>query len=243
MTGFSPQADRGDQADQIDQGDEVDQPGQIDQIDRDVLIAREAAWRAYFGGDVQTLGDLLPPGVHRHRHERRTLHRSRDDSCGRACVQRKRRHASSASRSPKPARSVSATRSCSTAATKQSSKPAAPNERYAAGSPKCSSAATANGCTPAGTWIWSPHRPQPRNRNRLHDSTTPSLACVGIRDARRVVNWVTAGLSASTVGGQPIGVSRRKGRTCLHMADDGHVPAVDLLVGDVSRQRRSHDDW
>jgi hypothetical protein len=40
ITGFSPQAD---------------------QIDRDVLIAREAAWRAYFGGDVQTLGDLLPP--------------------------------------------------------------------------------------------------------------------------------------------------------------------------------------
>ena len=29
-------------------------------IDRDVLAARESAWRAYFGGDVKTLGDLLP---------------------------------------------------------------------------------------------------------------------------------------------------------------------------------------
>lgn len=29
-------------------------------IDREVLVAREAAWRAYFGGDVETLGDLLP---------------------------------------------------------------------------------------------------------------------------------------------------------------------------------------
>ena len=29
-------------------------------IDREVLIAREAAWRAYFAGDVKTLGDLLP---------------------------------------------------------------------------------------------------------------------------------------------------------------------------------------
>jgi hypothetical protein len=29
-------------------------------IDPDVLIAREAAWRAFFGGDVGTLGDLLP---------------------------------------------------------------------------------------------------------------------------------------------------------------------------------------
>jgi hypothetical protein len=34
---------------------------QIDQVDKDVLIAREAAWRAYFGGNVQALGDLLPP--------------------------------------------------------------------------------------------------------------------------------------------------------------------------------------
>jgi uncharacterized protein DUF4440 len=37
------------------------QATQSDQIDPDVLAAREAAWRAYFGGDVQTLGDLLPP--------------------------------------------------------------------------------------------------------------------------------------------------------------------------------------
>ena len=29
-------------------------------IDRDLLNAREAAWRAYFAGDVKTLGDLLP---------------------------------------------------------------------------------------------------------------------------------------------------------------------------------------
>jgi hypothetical protein len=29
-------------------------------LDREVLAAREAAWRAYFGGDVKTLGDLLP---------------------------------------------------------------------------------------------------------------------------------------------------------------------------------------
>jgi hypothetical protein len=49
MTGFSTQASPS------------DQNGQIDQIDPDILIAREAAWRAYFGGDVQTLGDLLPP--------------------------------------------------------------------------------------------------------------------------------------------------------------------------------------
>lgn len=28
-------------------------------IDKQVLTAREAAWRAYFGGDVKTLGDLL----------------------------------------------------------------------------------------------------------------------------------------------------------------------------------------
>ena len=55
MTGFSPPAERPNRADQ------TDQTGRADQIDRDVLIAREAAWRAYFGGDVQTLGDLLPP--------------------------------------------------------------------------------------------------------------------------------------------------------------------------------------
>ena len=30
-------------------------------IDTAVLAAREAAWRAYFAGDVQTLGELLPP--------------------------------------------------------------------------------------------------------------------------------------------------------------------------------------
>lgn len=30
-------------------------------IDGDVLVAREAAWRAYFGGDVKALGDVLPP--------------------------------------------------------------------------------------------------------------------------------------------------------------------------------------
>ena len=29
-------------------------------IDPEVLAAREAAWRAYFGGDVKALGDLLP---------------------------------------------------------------------------------------------------------------------------------------------------------------------------------------
>ena len=29
-------------------------------IDKEVLTAREAAWRAYFAGDVKTLGDLLP---------------------------------------------------------------------------------------------------------------------------------------------------------------------------------------
>jgi hypothetical protein len=29
-------------------------------IDPEVLTAREAAWRAYFGGDVKTLGNLLP---------------------------------------------------------------------------------------------------------------------------------------------------------------------------------------
>jgi len=34
-------------------------PG-VTPIDRDVLAARESAWRAYFGGDVKTLGDLLP---------------------------------------------------------------------------------------------------------------------------------------------------------------------------------------
>ncbi|HEY6551999.1 MAG TPA: nuclear transport factor 2 family protein [Vicinamibacteria bacterium] len=30
-------------------------------VDSGVLAAREAAWRAYFGGDVGALGDLLPP--------------------------------------------------------------------------------------------------------------------------------------------------------------------------------------
>lgn len=29
-------------------------------IDQEVLSAREAAWRAYFGGNVKALGDLLP---------------------------------------------------------------------------------------------------------------------------------------------------------------------------------------
>lgn len=29
-------------------------------LDPEVLAAREAAWRAYFGGDVKALGDLLP---------------------------------------------------------------------------------------------------------------------------------------------------------------------------------------
>jgi hypothetical protein len=29
-------------------------------IDQEVLAARESAWRAYFGGDVKALGDLLP---------------------------------------------------------------------------------------------------------------------------------------------------------------------------------------
>ena len=31
------------------------------EIDPEVLAARETAWRAYFAGDVKTLGDLLPP--------------------------------------------------------------------------------------------------------------------------------------------------------------------------------------
>lgn len=30
-------------------------------VDPEVLAAREAAWRAYFGGDVEALGGLLPP--------------------------------------------------------------------------------------------------------------------------------------------------------------------------------------
>jgi Domain of unknown function (DUF4440) len=30
------------------------------EIDQEVLVAREAAWRAYFAGDVKTLVDLLP---------------------------------------------------------------------------------------------------------------------------------------------------------------------------------------
>lgn len=30
-------------------------------VDPEVLAARETAWRAYFAGDVKTLGDLLPP--------------------------------------------------------------------------------------------------------------------------------------------------------------------------------------
>lgn len=30
-------------------------------VDPAVLVAREATWRAFFGGDVETLGDLLPP--------------------------------------------------------------------------------------------------------------------------------------------------------------------------------------
>lgn len=34
--------------------------GQPAQIDPEILTVREAAWRAYFGGDVRTLGDLLP---------------------------------------------------------------------------------------------------------------------------------------------------------------------------------------
>jgi ketosteroid isomerase-like protein len=29
-------------------------------VDADVLAVREAAWRAYFGGDVKALGDMLP---------------------------------------------------------------------------------------------------------------------------------------------------------------------------------------
>jgi len=54
-TGVSPQTNQSAQTAQTPRLD------QIAQIDRDVLIAREAAWRAYFGGDVRTLGDLLPP--------------------------------------------------------------------------------------------------------------------------------------------------------------------------------------
>lgn len=30
------------------------------QIDPELLVAREAAWRAFYGGDVKALGDLLP---------------------------------------------------------------------------------------------------------------------------------------------------------------------------------------
>lgn len=37
----------------------VAQPAQTS-IDPELLAAREAAWRAFFGGDVTTLGDLLP---------------------------------------------------------------------------------------------------------------------------------------------------------------------------------------
>jgi hypothetical protein len=33
----------------------------IDPVDKEVLVAREAAWRAYFGGDVKALENLLPP--------------------------------------------------------------------------------------------------------------------------------------------------------------------------------------
>lgn len=51
MTSFSSQASQASQAKPVDQAA---------QIDREILTAREAAWRAYFGGDVQTLGDLLP---------------------------------------------------------------------------------------------------------------------------------------------------------------------------------------
>ena len=29
-------------------------------IDPELLVVREAAWRAFFGGDVKTLGELLP---------------------------------------------------------------------------------------------------------------------------------------------------------------------------------------
>ena len=32
----------------------------VEPIDREVLAAREAAWRAYFAGDVNALGGLLP---------------------------------------------------------------------------------------------------------------------------------------------------------------------------------------
>ena len=37
------------------------QMGANQAVDPEVLTAREAAWRAYFGGDVKTLGSLLPP--------------------------------------------------------------------------------------------------------------------------------------------------------------------------------------
>ena len=33
----------------------------VAKIDPALLAARESAWRAYFGGDVKTLGELLPP--------------------------------------------------------------------------------------------------------------------------------------------------------------------------------------
>jgi hypothetical protein len=36
------------------------QGGQATPIDPEVLRLREAAWRAFFGGDEQTLGDMLP---------------------------------------------------------------------------------------------------------------------------------------------------------------------------------------
>ena len=35
-------------------------PAAHEAVDPEVLVAREAAWRAYFGGDLKTLGDLLP---------------------------------------------------------------------------------------------------------------------------------------------------------------------------------------
>lgn len=37
------------------------QAEEMTRVDPDVLQAREAAWRAYFAGDGETLGGLLPP--------------------------------------------------------------------------------------------------------------------------------------------------------------------------------------
>jgi hypothetical protein len=88
------------------------------EIDRDVLAARETAWRAYLAGDVKALGDLLPrefiglgmtDGPFTDRAN--TLDEARHF--------RSRAHGSFAWHFRKPRRSNSATSSCSTDATTQ----------------------------------------------------------------------------------------------------------------------------